>query len=135
AILLTADDWKLKLITHGKPSFPNELNSKFLFSEAGLDQAISFNKGCYVGQEVIEKIDAFAKSPFTLKHGYLEGEIEMIDEYIVADGEQNKVGTLISSAYDKEVNKTFCFFRLKNKSEVLSSNQLKLNGQTIRLFA
>jgi folate-binding protein YgfZ len=48
------------------PAFPQEINPHFLLQESGLSQAYSTRKGCYVGQEVTQKIDSFAKLPYRL---------------------------------------------------------------------
>ncbi len=49
------------------PAFPEELNEEALFSEAGYREAVAFNKGCYVGQEVVEKVDALGKTARVLR--------------------------------------------------------------------
>jgi folate-binding protein YgfZ len=45
------------------PSYPNEINSSVLPMECGLDHLAHENKGCYPGQEVIEKIRSYGRSP------------------------------------------------------------------------
>ena len=44
-------------IEHGRPGFPEDLNAETIPLEAGIeDRAVSFTKGCYVGQEVIVRV-------------------------------------------------------------------------------
>jgi tRNA-modifying protein YgfZ len=44
-------------IEHGIPAWGHELNEDVIPNEAGLDQrAVSYTKGCYVGQEVISRL-------------------------------------------------------------------------------
>jgi folate-binding protein YgfZ len=43
------------------PAYPNELNEGNHPLEVGLRSAISFTKGCYVGQEVVARLDAYDK--------------------------------------------------------------------------
>ena len=45
----------------GIPAFPNEINEDHNPWEAGLDSAISLTKGCYVGQEVIARLNTYEK--------------------------------------------------------------------------
>jgi folate-binding protein YgfZ len=40
----------------GIPRYGVDFNEDNLLLEVGLDQAVSFNKGCYLGQEVVERI-------------------------------------------------------------------------------
>lgn len=48
-------------ILRGLPASGHELTEEFNPLEAGLDQAISFTKGCYVGQEVIARLHSYKK--------------------------------------------------------------------------
>lgn len=50
----------------GDPRVPNELTSNTIPLEAHLDDAVHENKGCYPGQEVIERIRAMGQVPRTL---------------------------------------------------------------------
>jgi folate-binding protein YgfZ len=48
-------------IMHGIPGRPGELNLEFNPYDAGLLGAVSFTKGCYIGQEVIARLDTYQK--------------------------------------------------------------------------
>jgi folate-binding protein YgfZ len=49
-------------ITHGEPRWGMELQEGLLPPEAGLEaRAISYNKGCYIGQEVISRMKTAGK--------------------------------------------------------------------------
>ncbi len=45
-------------IEAGRPRFGVDLGPEVLFNEAELEDAVSFRKGCYLGQEIIERVDA-----------------------------------------------------------------------------
>lgn len=45
-------------IAAGAPRFPNELNDSYIPLEAGLWDAVSFKKGCYIGQEIIARMES-----------------------------------------------------------------------------
>jgi len=45
----------------GIPAVPNEINEETNPWEAGLDEAVSLTKGCYIGQEVIARIHTYRK--------------------------------------------------------------------------
>ena len=45
-------------IRHGVASAPNEINEDYIPLEAGLWGAVSFNKGCDIGQEIIARMEA-----------------------------------------------------------------------------
>jgi folate-binding protein YgfZ len=48
-------------IESGMPVAPNELNEKHNPLESTLVSAVSFTKGCYIGQEVIARLDSYDK--------------------------------------------------------------------------
>jgi folate-binding protein YgfZ len=54
---LTGEEWTALRIEAGRPMFGADLTTDTIPLEAGLeDRAISFTKGCYVGQEVIVRV-------------------------------------------------------------------------------
>ena len=58
---LSADDMKALRIARGIPSHPNELNEDRNPLEANLKPHINFNKGCYIGQEVVARLNTYGR--------------------------------------------------------------------------
>jgi tRNA-modifying protein YgfZ len=54
-------DYEEHRVTHGVPGFPNELSASYNPLEAGLFDLVSFTKGCYIGQEVVARLDTYKK--------------------------------------------------------------------------
>ena len=48
-------------VEQGVPSYGAELGEEFNPLEAGLKEFVSFTKGCYVGQEVVARLDTYDK--------------------------------------------------------------------------
>jgi len=48
-------------VLRGTPTGPNELNDDYNPLEAGLRGSVAFDKGCYVGQEVVARLDSYGK--------------------------------------------------------------------------
>jgi folate-binding protein YgfZ len=55
---LNAEALEILRIEHGLPLIGTDTNERTLAPEARLEPAIAFNKGCYVGQETIERATA-----------------------------------------------------------------------------
>lgn len=53
--------YEIYRIERGIPAAPNELNDQFNPHEARLIHLVDFNKGCYIGQEVIARLDTYDK--------------------------------------------------------------------------
>jgi aminomethyltransferase len=51
----TLSDWQIEAAV---PAFGAELSQEYIPLEAGLEHAISFSKGCYVGQEIIARMES-----------------------------------------------------------------------------
>jgi tRNA-modifying protein YgfZ len=52
----TAEDFEAYRIKHFHPLFGRDFTSSTLPQETGLGYALHFNKGCYLGQEIVERI-------------------------------------------------------------------------------
>jgi len=64
--VLDAAEWDLLRILYGIPAYGKELDRRFNPEEAGLGGFISRDKGCYVGQEVLARIETYHKNRNTL---------------------------------------------------------------------
>jgi folate-binding protein YgfZ len=124
---LSLEEAELLRLTSGIPSFPQELNEESLFSESGIKDALSFRKGCYVGQEVIEKVDAVGKLSRKLVHLCFQGDTPpTIGESITyADA---VVGKLVSIALDRAAHRSFGFGTLKNLSDLTPGSRVDCAG-------
>jgi tRNA-modifying protein YgfZ len=61
---LTEAEWETLRVLRGIPRWPTELTIQTFPPEAGLeDRAISYTKGCYIGQEIISRIRTTGKMP------------------------------------------------------------------------
>jgi tRNA-modifying protein YgfZ len=61
---LSAGDWEHLRIQRGIPRFQHELNAGAFPPEAGIEStAMSYSKGCYIGQEILSRIRTTGKMP------------------------------------------------------------------------
>ena len=61
AVTADAGAWDALRISAGAPAFGAEMGEPYNPLEAGLIGAIDFTKGCYIGQEVIARLDSYHK--------------------------------------------------------------------------
>ena len=52
----TPEAFRIVRIEHGKPRHGEDLTERFLSQEANQAHALSFTKGCYLGQEIVERV-------------------------------------------------------------------------------
>jgi folate-binding protein YgfZ len=86
----------------GWPRFGHELSDDYIPLEAGLKWAIDFDKGCYVGQEIIARMETYrklAKRLVVLGRGAGEGSsvVTLLPDHEIRSGE-TKVGRITSVA-------------------------------------
>ena len=94
-------------IEAGIPRYGADLDEKTLPQETGQFHAISFTKGCYVGQEVVERIRSRGHVNRRLMGIMMENEIKIPSgSFILIDGE--KIGTVTSSAWSYRLKRTLC---------------------------
>ncbi len=74
--------------------YPNELNEEHNPLEANLSHLVSFTKGCYVGQEVIARLDTYEKVQRCLKSMVIDAVPNALPSDLYVEDE--KVGTLTS---------------------------------------
>ncbi len=56
-----SETWKILRVEQGLPLLGRELTQEYNPWEAGLGRAIHLDKGCYIGQEVIARLDTYDK--------------------------------------------------------------------------
>ena len=91
-------------IKEAVPIFQKEITQKFNPLEAKLEKYISFNKGCYIGQEVIARLNTYKKVKRVLVN------IEWNSEIIINTGDKivfdhKDVGIITSYVYNPGLGK------------------------------
>lgn len=108
------DAYEIIRIEFGQPSSPNEINDVFNPYDVNLIKYVSFNKGCYIGQEAIARMDTYEKVKFSLSGFKLERDYNFEDNFIYnKDG--NIVGELTSKTYSIKLKDFVAIGILSNK--------------------
>ncbi|HYL37844.1 MAG TPA: glycine cleavage T C-terminal barrel domain-containing protein [Bryobacteraceae bacterium] len=56
AVPADSEAFRVVRIEHGKPRYGEDLSERFLAQEANQPHALHFSKGCYLGQEIVERV-------------------------------------------------------------------------------
>lgn len=85
-------------ITHGIPAWGAEIDENTLPHEAGLDRtAVDFHKGCYVGQEVVSRIESVGRTNRILRG--LLGDFPAAPATGLLDSAGNPAGKITSATH------------------------------------
>jgi folate-binding protein YgfZ len=57
----SADETRLVRIEHGHPRYGEEITDRYLVQETAQAHAVNFTKGCYLGQEIVERVRSRAQ--------------------------------------------------------------------------
>jgi folate-binding protein YgfZ len=105
---------EVRRIEAGIPRYGIDITEKTLPQETGQMQALSFNKGCYIGQEVVERIRSQGHVNRKLMRLRIEGRHEIAPQTpIQSDGQT--IGATASSAYCFGLEKTIAFGYLRRE--------------------
>jgi folate-binding protein YgfZ len=85
-------------VESGRPRFGREITTATLPQEAGIDErAVSFTKGCYIGQETVARLHYRGKPNRHLRGLRLEAPATAGDAIVLGDREVGTVGTSVLS--------------------------------------
>lgn len=127
-------------IQNGIPKSPNEINANYNPHEVNLIKEVSFTKGCYIGQEVIARLDTYDKVQRNMKgiKLQLDKSFELPIQLIDAEGgEAGEITSLIKSKQNefyiglalvrkKSLEKTGDVFALISTKDKIKINILDL---------
>jgi folate-binding protein YgfZ len=120
---LSDRDMEALRILNRVPSVPLDIGSAELPQEGGLhEDAVSFNKGCYLGQEVMSRIHSMGQTRRSLRLVNTNGPVEYGSE-VVADGK--RVGFVKSS-----VEYGDSYFALALLSNTVTNESTLLTGDS-----
>jgi folate-binding protein YgfZ len=113
-------DYERLRIVHGVPAMGKELTLDVNPLEAGLRRCVSFTKGCYIGQEVIARIDSYDKLQKTIAAFEVLSENPVLPGVLEADG--NEVGWTTSHCLDTQHRRQFAlgYLRVSSDGKALS---------------
>ncbi len=104
-IKLSSDALDVLRIEAGLPVYGVDMDAKNILPETGLEHSsVSYNKGCYIGQEVIARIKTYGAPNFALMGLTVEGFDLPPFNGILKLGEK-KIGTLKSSVHSVTLDK------------------------------
>jgi tRNA-modifying protein YgfZ len=98
AVPVTADAAEIVRVESGRPRFGREMTTATIPQEAGIEgRAVSFTKGCYIGQETVARLHYRGKPNRHLRGLRLEAPVTAGDPITLGERELGQVGTAVVS--------------------------------------
>ncbi|MAT38541.1 MAG: hypothetical protein CL946_02930 [Ectothiorhodospiraceae bacterium] len=129
------EEYRLWRIRNGIPAVGYELTDLVNPLESGAGKVVDFEKGCYIGQEVIARLDSYDKVQRKLRKLQFDTKIEAAIEPGTAllSGGKN-AGFITSVAFDPELETTIGLGCIRNAYTAEGSElELLLDDSTYRL--
>lgn len=141
AVEVGAQTAEVLRIEAGIPAYGRDMDETIILLEAGLESAVSYKKGCYLGQETIAKIhhrghDQTAKRLMGL---LIEGESVPPPGSKVFNGAGKEIGHITSSCYSPVLAKPIALAYLRRNNfepgmrHTVVSGDLKLEAEVAKL--
>jgi len=102
AVPATADDARIVRIENGRPRYGEDITDTSLPQETQQMHAVSFTKGCYLGQEIVERIRARGHVNRKLMRLELEGGQAPADAEVTSTVVSPESGKTVALAYVRE---------------------------------
>ncbi len=114
-------------VIEGLPRYGVDLTDRDLPQETSQTRALNFNKGCYLGQEIVERIRSRGAVHKGLRQFSLEGELPTLPTDLLADGVA--IGRLTSAASIETSSGPFrCAIGIVRSDNVSKAASLTYNG-------
>lgn len=112
---ISDDLYETLRIENGIPKYGIDMDEETVVPEVGIEDLISYQKGCYIGQEVIARIHFRGKPAKQLTGLIFDGdspEIKPGIELLSADGKN--AGTVTSAVFSPKLGKTIALGYVRN---------------------
>jgi folate-binding protein YgfZ len=110
AVAATPEAATIVRLENGRPRYGEEITERFLVQETGQLQAISFNKGCYLGQEIVERVRSRAQIHRILRR------LEIDSSEVPPAGTKFEGGEIVSAVLSPALGKVVAMAYLRTQN-------------------
>ena len=107
------DALEILRIEAGVPRYGVDMNDTNIVTETNLDDAVSYTKGCYIGQEIIARIKYRGHVAKKLSGLIFDGAVEINAGSIINSVDGKEVGRITSVTFAPKLNRTVALAYLK----------------------
>jgi folate-binding protein YgfZ len=107
------DALEILRIEAGLPRFGVDMDETNVVTEAALDTAVSFTKGCYVGQEIIARIKYRGHVAKKLSGVLFNGPLKVEAGALIKSNDNKEIGRITSATYSPHLGRTIALGYLK----------------------
>ena len=110
---VSSETRELLRIEAGIPRYGTDMDETTVVTEANLDDAVSFTKGCYLGQEIIVRIKHRGHVAKKLAGIIWGANVELKRDTKVLSSDDKEIGRVTSSAFSPRLDRTVALGYIK----------------------
>jgi tRNA-modifying protein YgfZ len=115
-------------LEHGKPRYGEDITERYLAQETNQMHAVSFSKGCYIGQEIVERVRSRAQIHRVLTPVRINCRLAPASgAKLKVDG--NNVAEITSAAFSPALNEVVALAYVRVE-QVQAKNEMVLDNST-----
>ncbi len=125
-------NWEEFRISHGIPQYNKELLEKFNPLEVNLSEFISFTKGCYIGQEVVARLETYNKIQRKLCLLSIVGAPDLEERTLISESTNDEAGILTSVCQNADMPEHFIGLAVVRNRYAIEGEKLTVQGGSIK---
>jgi folate-binding protein YgfZ len=110
---VSPDTLEVLQIEAGIPRYGVDMDETNVVTETNLDDAVSFTKGCYIGQEIIARIKYRGHVAKKLTGLVLENEIELTGDAKILSSDDKEIGRVTSVTFSLRLGRSIALGYVK----------------------
>jgi folate-binding protein YgfZ len=126
AVAADTEAFRAVRLEHGKARFGDDLSERFLAQEANQPHALNFSKGCYLGQEIVERVRSRGQVHRVLMPLLMDAKEPPAAGAKLQIGEAN-VAEITSAAYSPALDKVVALAYVRTE-HAIPHTQMTLAG-------
>jgi folate-binding protein YgfZ len=130
----TPDDARTVRIELGHPRYGEEITERYLVQETGQLHAVNFSKGCYLGQEIVERVRSRAQIHRVLRRLEIAGtEAPASGAKLKAADSNNDAGEIASAVFSPALGHIAAMAYVRTPSAE-PGTELRWDGALVRVL-
>jgi folate-binding protein YgfZ len=126
------DAWETLRVEAGVPRYGQDMDDATVVTETNLDEAVSYTKGCYVGQEIIARIKYRGHVAKKLRGLLFDGPISLEAPAVIISSDDKEIGRVTSTTISPHLGRRIALGYLKYEFSS-AGTEVRLNGHTARV--